>query len=64
LVPFPGQGQDANEPSFNRLQKSIRSHGERGNGILKNRWIFLGKDRVLHYSPSFCGKIHEIYTNI
>jgi hypothetical protein len=58
LVPFPQEGRTPQERAFNRLQKGIRSHGERGNGILKNRFRCLGKDRVLHYDPTFASNNH------
>lgn len=45
------------EERYNNAQKSVRSIVERCNGLLKNRFRCLLKDRVLHYSPQMAAKI-------
>lgn len=42
-----------------------RSSVERAIGMLKGRWRCLRKERALHYSPEFAGKIYiNIYIHI
>ncbi|KAJ8913917.1 hypothetical protein NQ315_005715 [Exocentrus adspersus] len=53
LNPLPGSPEER----FNNAQTSIRSIIERCNGLLKNRFRCLIKDRVLHYRPEIASLI-------
>lgn len=52
-IPEPGTPEER----FNNAFKSGRSIIERCNGVLKNRFRCLLKDRVLHYHPVKASKI-------
>lgn len=55
--PISGNSLTPNERSFNRAHKVVRMGVENSIGDLKNRFRCLLKDRVLHFTPTFAGKI-------
>lgn len=56
MVPIPQPANDG-EVQFNLHHKEARKCVERCNGVLKERFRCLLKDRALHYSPRRAGKI-------
>ncbi|KAG5863856.1 hypothetical protein JTB14_031609 [Gonioctena quinquepunctata] len=49
--------EGTSEYSYNKKQKTIRSPFERCNGVLKMKFRYLLKHRVLHYAPKTANKI-------
>lgn len=55
--PLPGNRLAHEEQQFNRAHKQVRMGVENAIGEMKSVFRCLLKDRVLHYTPTFVGKI-------